>query len=123
VIQKYGLYIVWVIASLGFLTSLYLKLFSPLDCAQRACLFPLVFIAGMAAWRGFLGIASYLLPQIFIGLCLAFYQFLLSTEKVSCFFSESPKNPWISFAFLAIFSTLFILLVLLSKRHARRMIL
>lgn len=122
-IQKYGLYAVWVIASLGFLMSFYLNLSSPFGWGQRACLFPLVFIAGMAAWRGFLGIASYLLPQTFIGFCLAFYQFLLATGKVSSVLSETPQNSWISFTFLLVFSSLFFLLTLLSKSHARRMIL
>ncbi|MCC6127659.1 MAG: hypothetical protein IT584_00450 [Chlamydiae bacterium] len=122
-IQKYGLYVVWVIASLGFLTSIYLNLSSPFDWGQRACLFPLVFIAGMAAWRGFLGIASYLLPQTFIGLCLAVYQFLLAIGKISAFFSESPNNPWVCFSFLLVFFSLFVLLMLLSNHHARRIIL
>jgi hypothetical protein len=35
---------------------------------------PLIFLAGMAAWYGFHGMARYLLPQTLIGLCLALIQ-------------------------------------------------
>jgi disulfide bond formation protein DsbB len=76
-IGKYGLYIVWVLACLTTIADLYWTEPCCIDWLERICLYPLVFVAGLAAWRGFLGIASYLLPQITIGLCLAIYQIVL----------------------------------------------
>lgn len=125
-IQKYGLYIVWVIACLASFASLYFDLSSLLDWWQRVCLFPFVFIVGIAAWRGFLGIASYLLPQTFIGLLFAFYQFLIAKRpslSLPFLSEELSRSPWIAFSATLLFLCLFILLSLLSKRHTRRMVL
>lgn len=76
-IKKYGLYTVWVLACLAALADLYWTTPCCLDWFERVALYPLVFIAGLAAWRGYLGIASYLLPQILIGLGICAYQLVL----------------------------------------------
>lgn len=41
---------------------------------QRICLFPLFIILGIAAFRGFLGIVFYVLPQVACGFLFALYQ-------------------------------------------------
>lgn len=123
--KKYGLYAIWVISCLASFGSFYLGEPSTLDWGQRICLFPFVFIAGIAAWRGFLGISSYLLPQTFLGLCLALFQYLLikKPELGLSFLSEPEQDPWVSLSAAALFFCLFVLLLILSKRHSQRMFL
>lgn len=81
-ISKYGLYFVWVIATIASSVTLYLtevQYWTPCHLCwyQQVCMLPLVFITGMAAWHGFLGIARYLIPQTLIGLGLAIYQVVM----------------------------------------------
>ena len=78
-IQKYGLYFAWLLATCGVLCSLYfsdVKNLEPCHLCwyQRICLFPLVIILGIAAYEGFLGIARYLVPQVACGFLFALYQ-------------------------------------------------
>lgn len=81
-IRRYGLYLSWVIACVGTLFSLYFSEVRGLEPChlcwyQRICLFPLAIILGLAAYRGFLPIARYVLPQVIIGFMLALYQVAL----------------------------------------------
>lgn len=83
-IRKYGLYVIWVIAALGTLGSLYLNEVQYLPPChlcwyQKVCMYPIAIIAGIAAWRGFYGIADYLIPQALIGVCLAALQLFLQS--------------------------------------------
>lgn len=78
-IPRYGLYTAWLLASLGTLLSLYyseVKFLEPCHLCwyQRICLFPLAITLGIAAYRGFLGIARYMLPLVILGFMLALYQ-------------------------------------------------
>jgi disulfide bond formation protein DsbB len=78
-IRKYSLYFVWVIATIASSITLYLtevQYWTPCHICwyQQVCMLPLVFITGLAAWKGFLGIAYYLIPQTLIGLGLSAYQ-------------------------------------------------
>jgi disulfide bond formation protein DsbB len=78
-IRKYGLYLAWLIATFGILFSLYfsdIKNMEPCHLCwyQRIALFPLFIILGVAAYRGFLGICSYVFPQVFFGFLFALYQ-------------------------------------------------
>jgi len=78
-VGRYGLYTAWVLACLGTLVSLYyshIRLLEPCHLCwyQRICLFPLTIVLGMAAYRGFLGIAYYALPLTLCGLLVALYQ-------------------------------------------------
>lgn len=77
--RRWGTYVAWVIATLASLISLYfsdIRHHDPCHLCwyQRICLFPLVIILGMACWRGFFGIAAYVIPQVIIGLIFALYQ-------------------------------------------------
>ncbi len=81
-ITKYALYLVWVIATIASSVTMYLtevQYWTPCHLCwyQQICMLPLVFIAGKAAWHGFLGIARYILPQTLIGLGLALYQVIM----------------------------------------------
>ncbi|MDP1607789.1 MAG: hypothetical protein Q8L98_00555 [Chlamydiales bacterium] len=118
-IQKYGLYIIWVMSCLGTLGGLYLGQPSTLDWCQRVCLFPLVFIAGIAAWRGFLAIATYLIPQALFGFACASYQVLLfkMPETFSSIYSEPIRHPTVNFIFAGMFFSILVLSVYLSKKQ------
>ena len=89
-IRKYALYIVWVIATLATSITLYLtEVQHWIPCHvcwyEQVCMYPLVFLAGIAAWHGFLGIARYLIPQTLIGLGLSIYQVVMQVYRpVSC---------------------------------------
>ncbi len=124
-IQKYGLYIIWVVSSLGTLGSLYIGEPSYLDWYQRICLFPLVFIAGIAAWRGFLSIAPYFIPQALIGLGCSLYQILLLKKPAwfSSFYSEQVSSPSCSFVFAGIFFCILVFSTLLSKKQSSQIVL
>ncbi|MFN0065179.1 MAG: disulfide bond formation protein B [Chlamydiales bacterium] len=81
-IQKYGLYFAWLGACIGTMGSLYfseLAHMQPCNLCwyQRICLFPLAVILGVAAYRGFLAIARYVLPQVILGVFFALYQIAL----------------------------------------------
>ena len=92
-IRKYGLYAIWVISMLVTFGSLYLneiQYWQPckMRCYQYVCMYPLAIIAGIAAWRGFLGIARYVLPQTLIGLGLSIYQMIIEFTQ-----SENSIHP------------------------------
>lgn len=81
-LKKYGLYFTWLIAALGMLASLYFSEIRHLEPChlcwyQRIALFPLFFILGIAAYKGFLGIALYVLPQTIVGFLMALYQVII----------------------------------------------
>lgn len=78
-IKKYGLYFAWLVTAFGVIISLYFSEVKNLEPChlcwyQRICLFPLVIILAIATFRGFLGIAFYLLPQIAVGFIFSLYQ-------------------------------------------------
>jgi disulfide bond formation protein DsbB len=78
-IQKYGLYFAWLLSTVAMMGSLYFSEMKHLEPChlcwyQRITLFPLFILLGIATYRGFLGIAPYLLPQTLIGFLLALYQ-------------------------------------------------
>jgi len=78
-VRNYFLYFTWLLATIGTVVSLYYSEILHLDPChlcwlQRTALFPLVIILGIACFRGALYIASYVLPQVVIGLLLSLYQ-------------------------------------------------
>ncbi len=89
-IRKYGLYATWVIAMLATFGSLYLNEVQSFPLCrlcwyQKICMYPLSIITGLAAWRGYLGIATYLLPQTLIGFVLALFQIVLQSFSIRGF--------------------------------------
>lgn len=88
ILHKYGLYAAWVISVIAGFGTVYLtevQHWYPCNICwyQQMCMLPLSFILGIAAWRGFFGIASYTLPISLAGLTLATYQI----------FSPIPVEP------------------------------
>ena len=73
------LYLAWVVALVATLGSLYfseVRAFNPciLCWYQRICMYPLVALLGIAAFRGDLGIRAYVLPLAAVGWLVALYQ-------------------------------------------------
>jgi len=82
-IQKYSLYLAWMISCLATLGSLYfseIRAFEPCSLCwyQRIALFPLPILLGIATYRNFTGIVAYVLPLVIVGLLFAFYHTLIS---------------------------------------------
>lgn len=73
------IYLAWVVALVATLGSLYfseIRLFRPciLCWYQRICMYPLVLILGIAAFRSDFGIRRYVLPLALIGALTGLYQ-------------------------------------------------
>ncbi len=93
--RKYGLCIIWVLATASSFVGLYFSEIArippcPIDWFERICLYPLMIMAGIAAWHNFYKIASYLLPQTLIGLGLSIYKLLLLETS---WFPPLPNCP------------------------------
>ena len=81
-IKKYGLFAVWIVATLATFVTLYyseIAHIAPtiLDWYERICLYPLVIIAGQASWYGDYKITPYLLPQTVVGFGISLFHILL----------------------------------------------
>lgn len=79
------IYLAWVLSTLGLLVSLYfseIRHIAPCDLCwyQRICLYPLVIILGIAAYRGSSYVLPYIYPQVLIGLLFAFY--LIALQEI-----------------------------------------
>lgn len=73
------LYLAWVVALIATLGSLYfseIQHFNPciLCWYQRICMYPLVLLLGIAAFRNDLGVRQYVLPMAVIGWLVALFQ-------------------------------------------------
>lgn len=113
-IRKYGLFAVWVIATGASFCSLYLTEIAHyprtnLTWAQWICLFPLVIMAGKAAWHGFYQITSYLFPLTAVGLGLSAYQLI---------FQKTSPTAWLSLVAFTLINVILGLIAFSSrKRH------
>lgn len=108
-----SLYLAWLIALVATLLSLYFGIIEKIPVCelcwyQRVCLYPLVIILGIAAYREDNAIALYTLPLAALGALLALYQYL---EQIVPGFSPialcSPNHScsqieWIIFGFVTI---------------------
>lgn len=77
--RTYSLFFAWLISLVSFLGSLYFSEIAghepcQLCWFQRICIFPLVVILGIASWKNFFGIVTYVLPLVIIALGFALYQ-------------------------------------------------
>lgn len=80
-IKKHALYLAWVVTLVGLFCSLFFgEMLHHEPCRlcwyQRICLFPLVVILGIAAYKEDSRIGLYTLPFSLFGALLAFYQLL-----------------------------------------------
>ncbi len=127
-IRKFGLYAIWVLASLAMAGSLYLHELlglepCPLCWYQRICLFPLAIITGFASWHGFFSIATYLLPQVIVGLGFALYQLLITQMPGWSFLAPGHPcmdPPYIPFLAAAIFFVITLLLIAVSRQKNKK---
>src|SRR5688572_19280421 len=122
---KYLTYIAWVVALIGAILSFYFAELSQREpCRlcwyQRASLFPLVILLGMAIYRGDRSIVAYALPFSFIGAFVAFYQVLApylplnhQCGRVECLDPVFSLFGFFSFPLLSAlgFSMIFLLLL------------
>ncbi|WP_423063828.1 disulfide bond formation protein B [Candidiatus Paracoxiella cheracis] len=79
--RHYGLYFAWVIALIATMVSLYFSVVKEwpvcdLCWYQRICIYPLVIILGIAAFRENHGIVKYALPLAVLGFLFSLYQYL-----------------------------------------------
>lgn len=79
--NKYTVYLAWLIAIFGTFLSLILSNVYQWEIChlcwyQRACLYPLVLILGIACFRKDNSIGIYALPLTLIGFVLSLYQYL-----------------------------------------------
>lgn len=99
------LYLAWVVALVATLGSLYfseIRGFNPciLCWYQRICMYPLVILLGIAAFRSDFGIRKYALPLAVIGWLTALYQNLETWGVVptlkACVVDASAScgTPW-----------------------------
>jgi len=80
-LKKYSLHLAWIIALIGFFTTLYFGYIlnwpvCDLCWYQRICLYPLVIILGIACFRDDHKIGIYTIPLAVIGALLSLYQYL-----------------------------------------------
>lgn len=78
-LQKYSLYIVWIVACAATMGSLFFSEILHIEPChlcwyQRIAIYPLVIIMGIATYRGFYGIVPYVFPLVLIGTLFAAYQ-------------------------------------------------
>ncbi|MCH9626517.1 MAG: disulfide formation protein [Chlamydiales bacterium] len=132
------LYLAWLFACLGTLVSLYFSEVLKLEPChlcwyQRIALFPLVFVLGIAAYRSFLDVARYVLPQVIGGFLFAAYQIAIQEipgwnpidmcgAGPSCSEKYDIGLGFITIPMLAAggFLIIGILLLMSWKRHTRR---
>ena len=106
-IRKYGLFAVWMIATIAAFGSLYYSEIANippclLSWFQRICLYPLIIIAGQAAWHGDYKIASYLLPQTIIGLGVSLYHLILQETSWISYLPDCAIKTGIGLGFISL---------------------
>lgn len=78
-IGRFGLYFAWVVSLVATMVSLYTsEILKIQPCSlcwyQRVCLFSLVIMLGIAAYRRDTRLTAYILPQVSLGALIAAYQ-------------------------------------------------
>ena len=132
--SKYGLFFAWLIALIAMLATLFasevLKLPVCVLCwYQRICIYPLVILLGMAAFRDDQNIIIYALPFPIIGFLFALYQYCeqmipnfspiaFCTQAVPCNITHFKLLGFITFPFLSMLACLIIFVFLVITRRA-----
>ncbi len=80
-LRHYSLYFAWLIALIATLASLYMSVLQNLPVCdlcwyQRICIYPLVILLGVAAYRDDTGVIIYALPLTILGFLFSLYQYL-----------------------------------------------
>ena len=131
--RNYSLFFAWLIALIALLATLFaseiLKLPVCVLCwYQRICIYPLVILLGMAAYRNDNNIAVYAMPFSIIGFCFAVYQYCeqmipnfspiaFCTQAIPCNTIHFKLLGFITFPFLSAIACLFIFIFLMYSEH------
>jgi disulfide bond formation protein DsbB len=134
-IKEYNLYIVWVIAALSMIGSLYFQYVLQLPpCVlcwyQRIAMYPIALLLPIAIIRGDRSIARYLLPLSIVGLVIAIYHNLLyyhvlpesiapCTTGISCTTRQIELFGFITIPLLSLSSFIIITAALLWYRKVQ----
>ncbi|KGI83889.1 MULTISPECIES: disulfide oxidoreductase [Exiguobacterium] len=99
VINRYGLYLAWVVSITAVLGSLYfseIRGFIPCELCwiQRIFMYPIALILAIAVFREDSSIKFYVLPLSIIGFCISFYHYLV--QKVPGFSEVRPCEQGVS---------------------------
>ncbi|MFN3235251.1 MAG: disulfide bond formation protein B [Gammaproteobacteria bacterium] len=136
-LHEKSLFLAWLIAVIGTLTSLYWSevLFWPvchLCWYQRLCMFPLAIILAPAAYQGYTKIAKYVIALPILGIFFSAYQYLEQTipgfmpintcsTGPSCAQIHLKLFGFLTLPLIGLLGFLFItLFLLLAIRHGKR---
>ena len=89
-LRNYSIYFAWVIALIATMITLYLSVIRGMPVCelcwyQRVCIYPLIVILGIAAYRIDCGIVKYTMPLSIIGFLFALYQYLYLEQMIPKF--------------------------------------
>jgi hypothetical protein len=103
-IGDWALWLAWAVATGSMLGSLYYSEvvhYPPCSLCwyQRIAMYPLVVILGIAAWRRFRDIKTYVMPLVWIGGLIALYQYVLGylpdAEVLGCSIDVSCTERYV----------------------------
>lgn len=136
--RKYGLYMAWIIALIATSGSLYMSeilLWEPckLCWLQRICMYPLVVILGIAAYKNDAGVIRYALPLPIIGGSISIFHYM--EQKIPGFaeltpckvgipcnydYLDIPGMSWVTIPLLALiaFVSITVILIMVRKQQA-----
>jgi len=128
-LRQISLYLAWLISIIGLVGTLYASEILNMPVChlcwyQRICLYPLVIILGIAAYRDDRGIVKYALPLTIIGLIFAIYHYLMQMIPgfapievcgigPSCSHMDFLWLGFINFPFLSLVSFILIAILLI----------
>lgn len=133
-LRYYSIYLAWLVALIATLVSLYFSVLHKISICdlcwyQRICMYPLVIILGIAAYREDKHISIYTLPLAVIGLLLSAYQYL--EQMIPGFFplhlcgvmENCARIDWmvagfVTISFLNILANLLIIFFLWISSHS-----
>lgn len=136
--RRYSLFLAWLLSMIATIGSLYfseIRHWTPCNICwyQRICLFPLVIILGIAAYRNDRRIGTYVFFQVLAGAFLALYQLVqghlphmfstvLCGPESSCVENQFTLFSWISLPLLGLlaFLGIFVLLLLAKISHPNK---
>jgi len=134
-IKKYGLFFAWIIALIATLGSLFASEIQHFPVCilcwyQRICIYPLVILLGMAAYREDNRIVPYVLPFPVIGFCLATYQYLeqmipgfapirVCTSEIPCDTIHFKIAGFVTLPLLSILASVLIIIFLWMAKNQK----
>jgi disulfide bond formation protein DsbB len=111
-LRRYSLYFAWLVALIATLLSLYFSVVQKMPMCdlcwyQRICMYPLVILLGIAAYREDKGIVIYAMPLAILGILFSLYQYLEQmipgfSPINLCSDSNCAQVDWIVFGFITI---------------------